>query len=65
MLKTLYGRLTLVLLAILVLVGGLFFFAGLVSVRNFLDEVHQKLNRELAAHSGGRFVTHGKRRDPS
>ena len=50
MLKTLYGRLTLVLLAILVLVGGLFFFAGLVSVRNFLDEVHQKLNRELAAH---------------
>lgn len=50
MLKTLYGRLALVLLAILVLVGGLFFFAGLVSVRSFLDEVHQKLNRELAAH---------------
>ena len=50
MLKTLYGRLAVVLLAILVLVGGLFFFAGLVSVRSFLDEVHQKLNRELAAH---------------
>jgi len=50
MLKTLYGRLAVVLLAILVLVGGLFFFAGLVSVRSFLDEVHQKLNRELAEH---------------
>ncbi len=50
MLKSLYARLAAVLLAILVLVGGLFFFAGLVSVRSFLDEVHQKLNRELAAH---------------
>ena len=50
MLKTLYGRLAVVLLGILVLIGGLFFFAGLVSVRSFLDEVHQKLNRELAAH---------------
>lgn len=50
MLRTLYGRLTAVLLVILTLVGGLFFFAGLVSVRSFLAEVHQKLNRDLAEH---------------
>jgi two-component system OmpR family sensor kinase len=50
MLKSLYARLAIVLLAILVLVGGLFFIAGLMSVRSFLDEVHQKLNRELAEH---------------
>jgi two-component system OmpR family sensor kinase len=48
--KTLYGRLTAVLLVILILVGVLFFFAGLVSVRSFLAEVHQKLNRDLAEH---------------
>ena len=48
--RTLYGRLTAVLLVILTLVGGLFFFAGLVSVRSFLAEVHQKLNRDLAEH---------------
>lgn len=48
--KTLYGRLTAVLLIILVLVGVLFFFAGLVSVRSFLAEVHQKVNRDLAEH---------------
>ena len=48
MFKTLYGRLTAVLLVILILVGVLFFFAGLVSVRSFLAEVHQKLNRDLA-----------------
>jgi two-component system OmpR family sensor kinase len=48
--KTLYARLALALLAILLLVGGLFFVAGLASVRHFLDEVHQKLNRELAEH---------------
>ena len=50
MIKTLYGKLALALLAILVLVGGLFFGAGLLSVRSFLDEVHQELNRDLAEH---------------
>ncbi len=50
MIRTLYGKLALSLLAILVLVAGLFFFIGLLSVRSFLDEVHQKLNRDLAEH---------------
>ena len=50
MMRTLYGRLAAALLAILILVGGLFFVAGLASVRHFLDEVHQKLNRDLAEH---------------
>ena len=50
MLRTLYGRLAGALLAILLLVGGLFFATGLLSVRHFLDEVHQKLYRELAEH---------------
>lgn len=50
MLRTLYGRLAAALLAILLLVGGLFFAAGLLSVHHFLDEVHQKLYRELAEH---------------
>ena len=38
------------LLVILVLVGILFFFAGLVSIRSFMAEVHQKMNRDLAEH---------------
>lgn len=50
MLRTLYGRLTVVLLTILTLIGGVFFIAGLASVRSFLAEVHQKLNRDLAEH---------------
>ncbi len=50
MMRTLYGRLAAALLVILILVGGLFFVAGLVSVRHFLDEVHQKVNRDLAEH---------------
>jgi len=50
MLRTLYGRLAAALLVILIMVGGLFFGAGLASVRHFLDEVHQKLNRDLAEH---------------
>ena len=50
MMRTLYGRLAAALLVILILVGGLFFVAGLASVRHFLDEVHQKLNRDLAEH---------------
>ena len=50
MMRTLYGRLAVALLVILVLVGGLFFVAGLASVRHFLNEVHQELNRDLAEH---------------
>ncbi len=50
MLRTLYGRLTAALLLILTLVGAVFFVAGLASVRSFLAEVHQKLNRDLAEH---------------
>ena len=50
MMRTLYGRLAAALLVILVLVGGLFFVAGLASVRHFLNEVHQELNRDLAEH---------------
>jgi signal transduction histidine kinase len=50
MMRTLYGRLAASLLVILVLVGGLFFVAGLASVRHFLNEVHQKVNRDLAEH---------------
>lgn len=50
MLRTLYARLAAALLVILIMVGGIFFGAGLLSVRNFLDEVHQKLNRDLAEH---------------
>ena len=50
MMRTLYGRLAVALLLILVLVGGLFFVAGLASVRHFLGEVHQKMNRDLAEH---------------
>jgi signal transduction histidine kinase len=50
MIRTLYGRLAAALLVILILVGGLFFVAGLASARHFLNEVHQKLNRDLAEH---------------
>lgn len=50
MMRTLYSRLAAALLVILILVGGLFFVAGLASVRHFLNEVHQKVNRDLAEH---------------
>ncbi len=49
MLRTLYGKLALALLGVLLVAAVLVFVAGIVSVRKFLDEVHQELNRPLAA----------------
>ncbi len=49
MLRTLYAKLALALLGVLLVAAVLVFLAGIVSVRKFLDEVHQELNRPLAA----------------
>lgn len=50
MIRTLHAKLSLTLLAVLLLAGTVISFAGFFSVRHFLDEVHQELHRELAAH---------------
>lgn len=50
MFKTLYGKLTAVLLGLLCLLGGFYIFLTLVSNRLYFQEVSQKLNHELAAH---------------
>jgi two-component system OmpR family sensor kinase len=49
MLRSLYGKLALALLGVLLAAAVLIFIAGIISVRRFLDEVHQEINRPLAA----------------
>jgi signal transduction histidine kinase len=49
-LRTLYGKLTLALLALLAIIGVLYILATLFTTRVFLHEVNQKLDREVAAH---------------
>jgi signal transduction histidine kinase len=48
--RTLYGKLALALLGVLLAVGALFWVAGLRSAQHFLSEVQQKLHRDLAEH---------------
>ncbi len=48
MARTLYARLALALTGLLVLVGILFAVLTLSATRHYLDEVHQRLNRNLA-----------------
>ncbi len=50
MFKTLYGKLTAVLLGLLCLVGLLYILLTLYTTRLYLQEVNQKLNRTLAEH---------------
>jgi signal transduction histidine kinase len=49
-LKSLYGKLVLALLAILVLVAVIYIAVGLYVTDLYLQEVRQKLNADLAAH---------------
>ncbi len=49
MLRTLYGKLAIVLVVILALLGGIYAFATLTSTRTFVGEVNQGLHRSLAA----------------
>ena len=50
MVRTLYGKLALVLLGLLVLAGSLFIGLTVVATHFYLQEVSQKLNRSLARH---------------
>lgn len=50
MFKTLYGKLAAVLLGLLCLLGGFYIFLTLFTTGLFLNEVSQKLNRDLAEH---------------
>ncbi|MCI0526751.1 MAG: HAMP domain-containing protein, partial [Nitrospira sp.] len=50
MFKTLYGKLTAVLLGLLCLIGILYVVLTLFTTRMYLQEVTQKLNRALAEH---------------
>jgi signal transduction histidine kinase len=50
MLRTLYGKLAVTLLALLSLLGVIFLAVNLISTRMFLQEINQGLHRELAAH---------------
>ena len=58
MLRTLYGRLTAVLLVILTLVGGLFFFAGLVSVRlgNSFKDIEKGMVKGISLAMGAILI---------
>ena len=47
--RSLYSKLAVALLAVLLAAAMLIFAAGIFSLRRFLDEVHQELNRPLAA----------------
>ncbi len=50
MFKTLYGKLALALLLLILLAGTLFFFLVRYATENYQQEVQQRLNRELALH---------------
>jgi two-component system OmpR family sensor kinase len=50
MLRTLYGKLTLALLALLTVIGVLYILVTLLTARIFLHEVNQNLDRDVAAH---------------
>jgi len=47
--RSLYSKLAVALLGVLLAAASLIFAAGIFSLRKFLDEVHQELNRPLAA----------------
>jgi two-component system OmpR family sensor kinase len=51
--KTLYGRLALLLLLLFVLVGSFYALLTVYTTESYLDEVNQKLNRNLADHLVG------------
>lgn len=60
--RTLYARLALGLFLLLLVVGGLFTFLSLASVREYSAAVSHQLNRDLARHlvSDRNLVTDGK-----
>ena len=60
--KTLYGKLSAVLLGLLVLMGSSYVLLTLFSTRLYLQEIDQKLNQELAEHlvSEKILMTEGK-----
>src|SRR5688500_5455535 len=49
MLRTLYARLALVMLALFCIVGGIYIALTLVMTRSMIEETNQKLHRDLAA----------------
>ncbi|MDQ2800180.1 MAG: HAMP domain-containing histidine kinase [Armatimonadota bacterium] len=57
MLKTLHGKLTAVLLGLLCLIGFLYVPLTLFTTRNYLDEVNQSLNRDLASQLASHLVS--------
>jgi two-component system OmpR family sensor kinase len=50
MLKTLYAKLSVVLLALFCVIGGIYVALTMLTTRLYIDEVNQKLNRTLAAN---------------
>jgi two-component system, OmpR family, sensor kinase len=50
MLKTLYAKLAVVLLALFCVIGGIYVTLTMLTTRLYIDEVNQKLNRTLAAN---------------
>ncbi|MGD8376940.1 MAG: ATP-binding protein [Acidobacteriota bacterium] len=50
MLRSLYAKLSLALLAVLAIIGVLYLLVTLVTTRVFLQEVNQKLDRDVAEH---------------
>ena len=60
--RTLYARLAIGLFLLLLVVGGLFTFLSLASVREYSAAVNQQLNRDLARNlvSDRNLVTDGK-----
>ncbi|PYQ61874.1 MAG: sensor histidine kinase [Acidobacteria bacterium] len=50
MLKTLYAKLAVVLLALFCVIGGIYVALTMLTTRLYLEEVNQKLNRTLAAN---------------
>jgi signal transduction histidine kinase len=49
MLRTLYAKLAVVLLALFCVIGGIYVALTLVTTRLYIEEINQKLNRKLAA----------------
>lgn len=62
MFRTLYGKLSAVLLALFLLVGALFVVLTLYTTRIHLQETNQRLNRDLARHiaSGAGLIEEGR-----
>lgn len=62
MIKTLYGKITLILLGLFILIGALNLFQSLITTKLYLQEVNQKLHRTLSDWlvSEGSYIEEGR-----